>query len=105
MSRKIVKKYLLAMKKRKFLHGQFIYKEGEEAKKVFFVYKGTFEQMKKLRPKIQESRVAIDKIDAYQRIFQSNILAKRLPEIKDLPLQLKLVLAGPGTLVGEEDVF
>jgi CRP-like cAMP-binding protein len=52
MSRKIVKKYLLAMKKRKFLHGQFIYKEGEEAKKVFFVYKGTFEQMKKLPPKI-----------------------------------------------------
>jgi CRP-like cAMP-binding protein len=35
----------------------------------------------------------------------SNILAKRLPEIKDLPLQYKVVLAGPGTLLGEEDAI
>ena len=38
-------------------------------------------------------------------MIQSNILAKCLPEIKDLPLQYKVVLAGPGTLLGEEDVF
>ena len=38
-------------------------------------------------------------------MIQSNILAKRLPEIKDLPLQYKVVLAGPGTLLGEEDVL
>ncbi len=35
----------------------------------------------------------------------SNILAKRLPEIKDLPLQYKVVLSGSGTLLGEEDVI
>ena len=34
-----------------------------------------------------------------------NILAKRLPEIKDLPLQLKVVLAGRGSLLGEEDAY
>ena len=105
MSRRLVKKYLQVMKKRKFVHGQVIYKEGEEANKVFFVHKGTFEQIKKLPHKVEEFRVQKDKIDAHQRVFKSNILAKRLPEIKDLPLQLKVVLAGPGTLIGEEDVF
>ena len=32
-------------------------------------------------------------------------MAKRLPEIKDLPYSLKLSILGRGSLVGEEDVF
>jgi CRP-like cAMP-binding protein len=34
-----------------------------------------------------------------------NILARRLPEIKDLPYSLKLSIMGRGSLMGEEDVF
>ena len=34
-----------------------------------------------------------------------NILARRLPEIKDLPYNLKLSIFGRGSLMGEEDVF
>jgi CRP-like cAMP-binding protein len=34
-----------------------------------------------------------------------NILAKRLPEIKDLPYNLKLSIFGRGSLMGEEDVL
>ena len=34
-----------------------------------------------------------------------NILAKRLPEIKDLPYTQKLSIFGKGSLLGEEDVF
>jgi len=34
-----------------------------------------------------------------------NILAKKLPEIKDVPNNLKLTLFGRGTLLGEEDLL
>ena len=34
-----------------------------------------------------------------------NVLAKKLPEIKDVPKTLKLTLFGPGTLLGEEDLL
>ena len=37
--------------------------------------------------------------------MRHNILAKRLPEIKDLPYQMKLSIFGPGSLIGEEDIF
>ena len=39
------------------------------------------------------------------RMQKRNILAKRLPEIKDLPYYLKLSIFGRGSLMGEEDVF
>jgi hypothetical protein len=34
---------------------------------------------------------------------RQNILAKRLPEIRDVPHQMKLVIAGIGSIFGEED--
>ena len=34
-----------------------------------------------------------------------NILAKRLPEIKDIPYSQKLSILGKGSLLGEEDIF
>ena len=40
-----------------------------------------------------------------QRTKKRNILAKRLPEIKDLPYHQKLSIFGRGSLLGEEDVF
>lgn len=39
------------------------------------------------------------------RMKRANVLAKRLPEIKDLPYNLKLSIFGKGSLVGEEDVI
>ena len=38
-------------------------------------------------------------------MMRKNILAKRLPEIKDLPYSMKLSIFGSGSLMGEEDVF
>ena len=32
-------------------------------------------------------------------------MAKRLPEIRDLPYSQKLSISGKGSLIGEEDVF
>ena len=83
MSRRIVRKNLNFMKKRKFIRGQIVYKEGEKANKVYFIQKGTFEQMKKLPCKINDFRIQRDILDGKGRIVQNNILAKRLPEIKD----------------------
>ena len=37
--------------------------------------------------------------------MRKNVLAKRLPEIKDLPYNMKLSIFGHGSLMGEEDVF
>ena len=35
----------------------------------------------------------------------TNILAKKMPEIKDAPRNYKLTLFGTGSLIGEEDVL
>jgi len=40
----MVKKYLHSMKKRKFIRGSILYKEGDQADKVYFIKKGIFEQ-------------------------------------------------------------
>ena len=63
MSRKMVRKYLNFMKKRKFIRGQILYKEGDQANNVYFVKKGTFEQIKKLPCKISDFRVQRDILD------------------------------------------
>jgi len=34
-----------------------------------------------------------------------NILAQKLPEITDIPFNLRICIYGPGTLVGEEDLI
>ena len=38
-------------------------------------------------------------------VQKQNILAKRLPEIRDIPYAMKLSIFGQGSLMGEEDVF
>jgi len=37
--------------------------------------------------------------------FQKNILARRLPEIKDIPQRQRLSFLGKGSLIGDEDVY
>jgi hypothetical protein len=39
------------------------------------------------------------------RHTSGNVLADRLPEIKDFPYSLKLSLMGPGSLAGDEDII
>ncbi len=34
-----------------------------------------------------------------------NILARKMPEIKDIPTKMKLTIFGVGSLIGEEDVL
>ena len=34
-----------------------------------------------------------------------NVLAERLPEIKDIPITHKVQIAGVGSVLGDEDVF
>ena len=51
-----------------------------------------------------------DKIDPKtgkpdMRNSTGNVLADKLPEIKDFPYSLKLSLMGPGTLAGDEDII
>ena len=36
---------------------------------------------------------------------KQNILARKLPEIKDLPRSHKLSILGPGCLIGEDDIM
>ena len=36
---------------------------------------------------------------------RGNVLADKLPEIKDFPYNLKLSLMGVGSLLGEEDII
>ena len=97
------------MKELKFVRGQTVYSEGSPANCVYIVYKGEFELAKKL-PK-QERQYDSANLNSLggsshnAKTMRRNILAKRLPEIKDLPYNLKLTIFGRGSLMGEEDVF
>ena len=75
--------------------------------------KGEFELSKKL-PKLAHGQYEgsnLNALGARSTVSQSlktrkgNVLAKRLPEIRDLPQNMKLSIFGRGSLMGEEDVF
>lgn len=73
---------------------------------MFIVRKGEFELTKKLPRGEASFDGAVHMIDMLgQRVEIRNVLAKRLPEIKDLPYNLKLTIFGSGSLLGEEDIF
>jgi CRP-like cAMP-binding protein len=94
---------------KKYTHGTSVYKEGEKANNIFIVKKGEFELVKRL-PRVethvdrQFNPSNIKGSNSYKS-KHFNILAKRLPEIRDLPYHMKLSIAGVGSLLGEEDVF
>jgi len=100
----------------KFTRGQTVYFEGSRANAIYIVTKGEFELAKRLpRPeRAFDGNLNTlgsnkgnngDKSKHNDLIMRKNILAKRLPEIKDLPYYLKLSIFGKGSLMGEEDVF
>ena len=100
----------------KFTRGQTVYHEGQPAHAIYIVYKGEFELAKKL-PRadrafdganlntLSGSTGAGGPSQHNEQMQKRNILARRLPEIKDLPYSLKLSIFGRGSLMGEEDVF
>ena len=116
-TRKAILKYTHFLKPLKFVRGQTVYSEGSLANSIFIVYKGEFELAKKLpKPERQYDGSNLNGLNAggggggqsqqhNQRTQRRNILAKRLPEIKDLPYSMKLAILGKGSLMGEEDVF
>jgi CRP-like cAMP-binding protein len=83
-----------------------VYKANEEADHVYFVAKGEFELQKKLAqpmPKLRLSAYILDVLESVgenaeldcngNKIYNNtsgNILADKLPEIKDFPYSLKL---------------
>ena len=106
-SRKAISRFTFLLKRKKFTRGQTVYAEGMPAEKIFIVFKGEFELAKKL-PRgdtVFEGATLQHTAMVNQRKQKRNILAKRLPEIKDLPYSLKLSIFGRGSLLGEEDVF
>ena len=40
-----------------------------------------------------------------KKISKNNILAKKLPEIKDVPSNMRLTIYGLGSMLGEEDTL
>ena len=83
-----------------------VYTEGDLATHIFIVYKGEFEMAKRL-PKSDKvlDNANLNHISKQNRIRYQNILAQRLPEIKDIPFEMKLSIFGRGSLIGEEDIF
>jgi len=98
--------YLL--QKVKLVRNQRAYKEGDPCTKVYIVYKGEFELKNKLPTKQQcevEKIAGIYQASKHVSFSQKNVLAQRLPEITDIPRNMKICIYGPGSLVGEEDVL
>ena len=81
-----------------------MYSEGAPATSVYIVYKGEFELAKRL-PRLDRSFDGANPSLHSGKTMRRNVLAKRLPEIKDLPYNMKLSIFGRGSLMGEEDVF
>ena len=109
-TRKAIMRYTHFLKPVKFLRGQTVYSEGDLANCVYIVFKGEFELVKKLpKPdRLSENKNALNPkagANKPKQMQRRNILAKRLPEIKDLPYSMRLSIFGKGSLVGEEDVF
>ena len=76
---------------------------------MYLVWKGDFELERKL-PRAEQfidRQFNPDNLrDKHRANFKYfNILAARLPEIKDIPFSQKLQIAGKGTMLGEEDCF
>lgn len=57
MSHRQVQRYIEKMTKLKFLRGQPVYLEGKEATSVYIIFKGEFEQQKRLPQPISAFKI------------------------------------------------
>lgn len=89
----------------KFSRNQKVYSEGQEASKVWIVRKGDFEIEAKLAKREDANELRIKKILGINKQKMGNVLAEKMPEMRDLPSTHKLSIYGPGCLLGEEDVL
>lgn len=90
MARKTIIRYVRMCKEVEYTYGQTVYAEGEIPKYVYIVKQGEFESVRKLphndtvnTPRQRghgKSSTGIDQVNVHQ-----NILAQRMPEIKDIP--------------------
>ena len=105
---------LMMLLKTRTIRGQVIYREGEEAKKLYIVSRGNFQLQRKL-PRVlkQGAQQVVDSLggrkiapEGYMnRREPRNVLAEKIPEIKDVPKELPLMVFGEGSFLGEEDVI
>ena len=97
--------------KKDYKHGQIVYREGEPCKNVYIAQEGEFECIKKLsrctklRNGTNPKNLTVLETDLQkQSLRDKNPLAKRMPEIEDIPNNLRLNIFEQGSLIGEDDV-
>lgn len=83
VSRKTVTKMAQFLTKRTFRRQQVVYQAGQPSKYLYIVLKGDFEMVR----------------------HSSQSLQQRMPEVKYFPKELRMMLFGPGSVVGEEDLL
>ncbi|CDW78470.1 UNKNOWN [Stylonychia lemnae] len=103
-TRNSVGKFSYFLSKQKFKRGQIVYKEGQVSDKVFIVKKGEFELQRKMKKDLTDAATDIVELMG-KKILKSNILARKLPEIKDVPSNMRLTIFGIGCILGEEDIL
>ena len=92
------------MDKIKLKRNQKVYQDGQQCNKVYIVWKGEFEIEQKLQKRNDTKNIKTQRVMGLEQP-QKNILAKKLPELEDLPVSHKLKIMGQGCLLGEDDLL
>lgn len=74
------------------------------ADRVFIVKKGEFQLERKLQKDLKDTASQVVQLLG-KKSLNHNILALKLPEMKDVPHNMKLMIFGFGSLIGEEDIL
>lgn len=105
LSRKRVQNYILELKKVKYLQGQVVYKEQEDIKSVFIVYKGQFDMHVQLPREDMRKRTVLQLKKGEEMQKATNILTQKFPDMKDFPSTHKISVFGRNCFIGEDDLF
>lgn len=90
-SKNAVIKFTYLMEKVKFKRNQKVYTDGQSITKVYIVWKGEFEVEAKLHKRDDANQARVQKVMGINMPVR-NILAKKLPEVQDLPVTHKLTI-------------
>lgn len=86
-----------------------LYREGEVSDRVYIVLKGEFEQERKLAKEPREGVSMVMELlggrSSNSKQVERNVLSAKMPQMRDVPTQMKLSIFGRGTFVGEDDVL
>ena len=97
--------YTQYLEKAKFCRGQIVYNQGDPVDYIYLVLKGEFELCRKLPRSDAHIKKGYEKPHEQRPKTLTNILAQRMPEIKDFPYMYRLNILEVGGLAGEEDIF